>query len=75
MVMMGSQTFFLYFQKKLVKYLLVSEKLYIFAARRFFNAIATKRHIKKHPPFCFLKPDGGFAYFSFKWRTTLDFRP
>ena len=32
MVMMGSQTFFLYFQKKLVKYLLVSEYLYIFAA-------------------------------------------
>lgn len=32
MVMMGSQTFFLYFQKKLVKYLLVSEILYIFAA-------------------------------------------
>ena len=31
MVMMGSQTFFLYFQKKLVKYLLVSEILYIFA--------------------------------------------
>jgi len=29
--MMGSQTFFLYFQKKLVKYLLVSEILYIFA--------------------------------------------
>lgn len=25
MVMMGSQTFFLYFQKKLVKYLLVSD--------------------------------------------------
>ena len=32
MVMMGSQTFFLYFRKKLVKYLLVSENLYIFAA-------------------------------------------
>lgn len=32
MVMMGFQTFFLYFQKKLVKYLLVSEILYIFAA-------------------------------------------
>lgn len=32
MVMMGSQTFFLYFQKKLVKDLLVSEILYIFAA-------------------------------------------
>lgn len=32
MVMMDSQTFFLYFQKKLVKYLLVSEFLYIFAA-------------------------------------------
>ena len=32
MVMMGSQTFFLYFQKKLVKYLLVSENLYIFTA-------------------------------------------
>mgnify|MGYP004694682547 FL=1 len=32
MVMMGSQSFFLYFQKKLVKYLLVSEFLYIFAA-------------------------------------------
>ena len=32
MVMMSSQTFFLYFQKKLVKYLLVSEILYIFAA-------------------------------------------
>lgn len=32
MVMMGSQFFFLYFQKKLVKYLLVSEILYIFAA-------------------------------------------
>lgn len=32
MVMMGSQTIFLYFQKKLVKYLLVSEILYIFAA-------------------------------------------
>lgn len=32
MVMMGFQTFFLYFLKKLVKYLLVSEKLYIFAA-------------------------------------------
>lgn len=32
MVMMSSQTFFLYFQKKLVKYLLVSEFLYIFAA-------------------------------------------
>lgn len=31
MVMMGSQTFFLFFLKKLVKYLLVSEKLYIFA--------------------------------------------
>ena len=31
MVMMGSQTFFLYFLKKLVKYLLVSENLYIFA--------------------------------------------
>lgn len=30
--MMGSQTFFLYFQKKLVKYLLVSEILYNFAA-------------------------------------------
>ena len=30
--MMGSQTFFLYFQKKLVKYLLVSEILFIFAA-------------------------------------------
>lgn len=30
--MMGSQIFFLYFQKKLVKYLLVSEILYIFAA-------------------------------------------
>lgn len=30
--MIGSQTFFLYFQKKLVKYLLVSEILYIFAA-------------------------------------------
>ena len=32
MVMMGSQTFFLFFLKKLVKYLFVSEKLYIFAA-------------------------------------------
>ena len=32
MVMMSSQTFFLYFQKKLVKYLLVSDFLYIFAA-------------------------------------------
>lgn len=32
MVMMGSQSFFLFFQKKLVKYLLVSEILYIFAA-------------------------------------------
>ena len=32
MVMMGSQSFFLFFQKKLVKYLLVSENLYIFAA-------------------------------------------
>jgi hypothetical protein len=32
MVMMGSQSFFLHFQKKLVKYLLVSEILYIFAA-------------------------------------------
>lgn len=32
MVMMSSQTFFLFFQKKLVKYLLVSENLYIFAA-------------------------------------------
>ena len=31
MVMMGSQSFFLFFQKKLVKYLLVSEILYIFA--------------------------------------------
>lgn len=32
MVMMGSQTFFSFFLKKLVKYLLVSEILYIFAA-------------------------------------------
>ena len=32
MVMMGSQTFFLYFLKKLEKYLLVSENLYICAA-------------------------------------------
>ena len=32
MVMMGSQSFFLFFLKKLVKYLLVSEFLYIFAA-------------------------------------------
>lgn len=33
MVMMGSQTFFsLFSKKKLVKYLLVSEILYIFAA-------------------------------------------
>ena len=32
MVMMSSQSFFLHFQKKLVKYLLVSENLYIFAA-------------------------------------------
>ena len=32
MVMMGSQTFFSLFSKKLVKYLLVSENLYIFAA-------------------------------------------
>ena len=32
MVMMGSQTFFLFFLKELVKYLLVSEILYIFAA-------------------------------------------
>ena len=30
--MMSSQTFFLFFLKKLVKYLLVSENLYIFAA-------------------------------------------
>lgn len=32
MVMMDSQSFFLFFLKKLVKYLLVSENLYIFAA-------------------------------------------
>ena len=32
MFMMGSQTFFLFFLKELVKYLLVSENLYIFAA-------------------------------------------